>query len=170
MHGLRIARHQRMPPCKIFAFSDQAIGASWRQPLEAAHIARRQPDAILHLRLTMRIIATAATLAIEQPATDVGEHGLVGILVDQLVQAASAATIAQALPLGTGHLRHRLAAPEWSLRVSHTGNLPVRSGCICSQAFRHGTAREAHFGHFSQYFSVHPGTSRSEPWHWPRVS
>jgi hypothetical protein len=28
----------------------------------------------------------------------------------------------------------------------------MRSGCTCSQAFRHGTAPEAHFGHFLRYF------------------
>ena len=144
MHRLRIAGHQRMPPCKVFAFRHQAIGTSRRQPLEAAHIARCQPNAILHLGLAMRIVATAATLAIEQFTTDVGKHGRVGILVDQLVQAASAAAIAQALPFGTSHFRHRLAAPEGNLRIGHVGNLSMRSGCTCSQAasVRVGSCRQ----------------------------
>ncbi len=51
------------------AFRNQTIGASRRQPFEAAHIARCQPNAVPHLGLTMRIVATAATLAIEQFAT-----------------------------------------------------------------------------------------------------
>src|SRR5215510_8677500 len=142
-----------MPPRKIFAFSNQAIGASRRQPLEAAHITRRQPNAVLHLGLTMPIITTTTTLTIEQFAADVGEYGLVGVLVDQFVQTASTAPIAQAFPLGARHLRHCLAAPEWNLRVKHGGNLSMRSGCTCSQAFRHGSGPEAHFGHFSRYFS-----------------
>src|SRR5512144_1658865 len=117
----------------------------------------------------MRIVTTAATRAIEQFATDVSKHGRVGILVDQLVQAASAAAIAQALPFDARHLRHCLAAPKGGLRIRHKGNLSTRSGCTCSQASRHGIVPEAHFGHFSRYFFVHLGSSRAEPWHWPRV-
>jgi len=119
VHGLGIARDKRVPPGEILALRHQPIAAGRRQPFEPPHVARGEPHAILHLRLAMGIVAAAAFLAIEQLAADAGEDRCVGVFVDQLVQAAAAAAVAQALPLGARHLGHRLAAPERGLRLGH---------------------------------------------------
>ncbi len=70
----------------------------------------------------MRIVAAFAALAVEQLAADIGVHRRVGVLIDQLVETATAAAVTQTLPFGARHFRHRLAAPEGELWVGHRGN------------------------------------------------
>ena len=113
VHGLRIAGNQRMPPVQIAPFGEQTIGTGGRQPNNAPDIARGEPDAVLHLRGTIGIVATAAACPIEQSAANIREIGparIVGIL--ELDQAAAAAAVAQALLLGIAHLGERLRFPE----------------------------------------------------------
>ena len=72
----------------------------------------RERDAVLHLGGAIGIVGAAAGLPVQQLAADVGVIGAVATLLLELVQAAAAAAIAQALPLRGGHVLHGLAAPE----------------------------------------------------------
>src|SRR5262249_10479543 len=120
VHRFRIAGNQRMPPVKIAPFGEQAIRAGRRQPDNAPDIARGEPDAVLHLRGTIGIIATAAACPIEQPAANTREIGpawIVGIL--ELDQAAAAAAVAEALPFRIRHFRQRFTSPKRQLLGSH---------------------------------------------------
>lgn len=70
------------------------------------------------VRLFLKAVAVVGALAglgIEQVAGHVGEHQLLGVLVDQLVQAALAAAVAQGLPLRHGHLLQALRLPKWGV-------------------------------------------------------
>ena len=109
--------------------------------MSRAHVARGEPHAVLHARLAVGIVGAAAGLSVQQPAAHVGEHGLVGVLVDQLVQAAAAAAVAQALPFRLRHLAHALGAPERGRFVGHRGFLC--GPCSPWRRFRHGRARFA---------------------------
>jgi hypothetical protein len=60
-----------------------------------------------------------AALGIEQLAGDVGEEQFLGIGIDQLVETAFAAAVAQALPLGLAHLAHLLGLPERLIAIRH---------------------------------------------------
>ena len=132
-----------MPPGETLALRHQAVGAGRRQPFEPPHIARGEPHAILHLGLAVGIVAAAAACAIEQLAADVGIHRRVGVLVDQLVQAAAAAAVAQAFPFGARHFRHRLAAPKRGLRVGHGEESFGRRCSACALRCRPGRAQRA---------------------------
>src|SRR5581483_3259163 len=101
-----------MPPIEIAALGEELVGACRRQPDDTADIARGEPHAILHPALPMAVVAAAASLRVEQPAGHVGEERAPGPLFLELVEAAAAAAVAQALPFGAGHLRERLAFPE----------------------------------------------------------
>src|SRR4029079_19545745 len=121
VHGVRIARHQRMPPVEVAPLRQEPVGAGRRQPGNLPDIARRELDAVRDLLTPARIIAAAAGLRVEQPAADVGEHGVAGVDVLELVEAAAPAAVAQALPLGARHLRELLAPPERRLVIHARG-------------------------------------------------
>src|ERR1700722_17395640 len=121
VHGLGIARHQRVPPIEILALFDKPIGAARRQPAELRDILRREPLAVVDQGLPVRIVAAAAGLAVEQAAADIRVVVLAGLLVLELVEAAAPAAVAQALPLDAGHFRQRLGLPE-GLRHSVPAN------------------------------------------------
>src|SRR5215510_3782932 len=115
MHGVGIARDQRMPPIEIAAFGDETIATARRQPAEGSHIFGSEANAIGNLGGTVLVILAGTGARIEQAAGDVGEVDLAGILVFELFQAAARATVAQALPFGVGHFLQRLGFPEESL-------------------------------------------------------
>ena len=58
------------------------------------------------------IVPAPAGVLIEQPAGDVGPGNLAGVAVFELVQAATAAPVAQGLPFARRHLVKRLFQPE----------------------------------------------------------
>lgn len=89
-----------MPPGKIAALSDQAIGAAGRQPWEFADLGWGQFDAVAHFAAPVRIISAAAGSLIEEFTRDVGEMNFTRVFILQLDKAAAAAAIAQAFPLG----------------------------------------------------------------------
>ena len=95
-----------------------------------ATVGRRQLDAVRHPARAVRVVAALAGAEVEQPAGDVGERQLVGVVVAQLVQAAAAAAVAERFPLGAGHLLERLGLPEWRWRIHGGGRLP---GCPLSR-------------------------------------
>ena len=115
MHGVRVARHQRMPPVEVAPLRDEAIAAARRQPGQGADVLRRQPHAVRNLVRAVRIVLARAQPGIEQPAGDVGEIDLAGVLILELFQAAPRAAVAQRLPFGAGHLLQRLGFPEQSV-------------------------------------------------------
>ena len=100
VHACGRSRDQRMPPGKIAALGDQAIGAARRQPGEFADLGWGQFDAVAHFAAPVRIIGAAAGSLVEEFAGDVGEMNFTGVLILQLDKAAAAAAIAQAFPFG----------------------------------------------------------------------
>src|SRR5665647_804055 len=68
--------------------------------------------------------------------TDVGIDGGAGVDVGQLVEAAAAAAVAQALPLLLGHVRHGLGAPERGFFVGHFQRNPLERPCSPSDPAR----------------------------------
>ncbi len=125
-----------MPPGQVLALADQAVGAGIRQPVDLADIARRQPHAVRHQFLAMRIILAPAIAQIELPAGRVGEEELAGIIVDQLVETAFAAAVAQAFPLRPGHLAELGRLPK----RQGIGHLPFSAGYLPGPATGAGHA------------------------------
>jgi hypothetical protein len=112
LHALRPTRDQRMPPGEAAPLGEPPIGASHWQPWEFAHRFRRKFDAIPYVLLPVLIVATAAGMAIEQAAADVGVVNVAAILVLELDEATAPAAVAEAFPFGFAHLLERLGPPE----------------------------------------------------------
>lgn len=93
------ATQQRMPREQRFAFTDQAIGAGRRQPIEGREVLARQFDAVLFQLEAPLIVTALAGFDVELVAGYVGKINLVGIFVDQLIQTALPAPVAQRFPL-----------------------------------------------------------------------
>ena len=92
-----------MPPIKVAPRFDQSIGTGRREPVEAADILRCQPFAIVNQRIAVRVIAATTSLAVQQPAADIGVLKRTSIFVLELVGATAPAAVAQALPFGFAH-------------------------------------------------------------------
>src|SRR3954452_21209051 len=103
-----------MPPIKVAPFRDELVAAARREPVQGADIGRGQADAVRNLVGTIRIVLAAAGHPIEQLAADMGEINVTRSIFLELVQAAAAAAVAQALPFGPRHLFQRLGFPEES--------------------------------------------------------
>ena len=117
----------------------QPVAAGRRQPGDAVDVARGERDAVLHLRGAVVVVVAAAGVVVEQPAADVGVEGAVGALLLQLVQAAAAAAVAQALPFGLRHVAHRLARQNGRsrrFRSQVSGRACGRACSSLSAAFR----------------------------------
>ena len=112
MHRLRIAGDERMPPVQVLALGDQAVAAGRRQPADLRDRLRGEPDAIVDPFGAMPVIPAAARPGVEQAAADIGEIDVFGLLLLELDQAAAAAAVAQAFPLGLVHLFQAFCAPE----------------------------------------------------------
>ena len=112
VHGAAAAGDKRMPLRQALPFCQQAVGAARRQPVELGNLVEGDLQAVWLFLEAVAVVGALAGLGIEQVAGHVGEHQLLGVLVDQLVQAALAAAIAQGLPLGHGHLLQALHLPE----------------------------------------------------------
>src|SRR5262249_56735274 len=126
-----------MPPGEILALRNEAVGAGRRQPCQPPHIARGEPHAVFHPGVTVGVVAATAFVAVEQLAADVSEQGLVGVLLDQLVQATAATAVAQALPFGACTFGHCIAPPERGMRIGHTSNYSVGAALSLMYIFRH---------------------------------
>ena len=112
VHGTAAAGDQRMPLGQALPLGQQPIGAAGGQPVVLGYLVDGDLQAVRLLLEAVAVIGALAGLGVEQIAGDVGEHQLLGILVDQLVQAALAAAIAQGLPLRHGHLLQALRLPK----------------------------------------------------------
>jgi len=115
VHGLRITRHERVPPIEVLALGEQHVGARRRQPGDRFQAFGRELDAIIDLFQAVRVVTAAAAVAVEQAAADIGVVGPVGPLLFQLVEAATAAAVTKALPFRIGHLCQGFALPEWDV-------------------------------------------------------
>src|ERR1700730_13186988 len=104
-----------MPPIEITAFCNQAITATWRQPIQRAHIGSRQSDAVGNLFGTVLIILAGAKACIEKFAGNVSEIDFAGVFVLELFEATAGTAIAQAFPFRLRHIFQRLGFPEESL-------------------------------------------------------
>ena len=123
VNGIGIARHQRVPPCQRFALAEAAIRAGGRQPIDLADHRRGQGDAVGHAAAAFDIVGTLAGMRVQQTAGDVGKTQQFGVFVPQLVQAATAAPVAQRFPLFVGHLLQGFGFPEGRGRGHRGGNL-----------------------------------------------
>lgn len=112
VHGAAAAGDQRMPGRQGIALGQQAIGAARRQPVVFGYLVDRDLQAVRLFFKAVAVVGALAGLGIEQVAGHVGEHQLLGILVNELVQAALAAAIAQGLPLTHGHLLQAFYLPK----------------------------------------------------------
>ena len=112
VHGAAVAGDERMPLGQALPFRQQAVGAGRRQPVELGDLVVGDLQAVRLLLEAVDVVGALAGLGIEQVAGHVGEHQLLGVLIDQLVQAALAAAIAQGLPLGHGHLLQAFYLPK----------------------------------------------------------
>src|SRR5271169_518231 len=116
MHGLGVSGDERMPPIEVPALGNEHIGAGRRQPIDGFEALRRQSHAVMHLFEPIPIVAAAAGLAVEEPAADIGVIGVgVVALLLELIEAASAAAVAEAFPFRISHFFQRLAPPEWDI-------------------------------------------------------
>src|SRR5689334_14845003 len=73
VHGLGIARDQRMPPIQVATLRHQPVAAGLRQPVEAADVAGGELHAIRHDFLAVLVILAAAVAEVELLAGDIGE-------------------------------------------------------------------------------------------------
>lgn len=112
VHGAATAGDKGMPSRQGLPLRQQAIGAGGGQPVELGNLVVGDLQAVRLFFKAVAVVGALAGLGIEQVAGDVGEHQLLGVLVDQLVQAALAAAVAQGLPLGHGHLLQALHLPK----------------------------------------------------------
>ena len=114
-----------MPPCKVLAVRDQAIGAGLGQPVHLVDGLGRKYQAIRHQALALLIVRASASPEIQQAAGHIGVAHLAGILVLQLVQAALAAAVAQQFPFRRGHVLGRLVFQNGSPVL-----MTLRSGAL----------------------------------------
>lgn len=112
VHGAAAAGDKGMPLRQALPLRQQAVGAGRGQPVELGNLVEGYLQAVRLFFEAVAVIGTLAGLGIEQIAGHVGEHQLLGVLVNELVQAALAAAIAQGLPLGRGHLLQTLHLPK----------------------------------------------------------
>ncbi len=98
----REPRNRVVPGIKVLAFVDEAIGAGGRQPFDLAHPLGGQLDAIRHLGLAAGVVGTTAGVCLEQPADDIGEMNLAGVLVLQFDEGSSGRSRRTGLPIPPG--------------------------------------------------------------------
>ena len=67
----------------------------------------------------MRVVATAAALAVQKSAADVGKIDSATLLVLKLGKTTPSAAVTEALPLPVRHLGEALASPKWTFVGSH---------------------------------------------------
>ena len=112
VHGAAAAGDKGMPLWQALPLRQQAIGAGGGQPVELGNLVVGDLQAVRLFFKAVAVVGALAGLGIEQVAGHVGEHQLLGVLVDQLVQTALAAAVAQGLPLGHGHLLQAFHLPK----------------------------------------------------------
>lgn len=112
VHGAAAAGDKGMPLWQTLPLRQQAIGAGGGQPVELGNLVVSDLQAVRLFFEAVAVVGALASLGIEQIAGHVGEHQLLGVLVDQLVQAALAAAVAQGLPLRHGHLLQVFYLPK----------------------------------------------------------
>src|SRR6266567_9285053 len=118
MHRLRIAGDERMPPVQVLALGDQAVAAGRRQPADLRDRLRGEPDAIVDPFGAMPVVPAVARPGVEQAAAYVGEIDVFGLLLLELDEAAAAAAVAEAFPLGLIQVLQALCPPKWNF-VDH---------------------------------------------------
>lgn len=112
VHGAAAAGDKGMPSRQGLPFRQQAVGTGRGQPVELGNLVVGDLQAVRLFFKAVAVVGALAGLGIEQVASHVGEHQLLGVLVDQLVQAALAAAVAQGLPLRHGHLLQAFYLPK----------------------------------------------------------
>ena len=101
-----------MPVGETATFGEAPVGACRRHPAEVIEIVARQDDTVGHVVDALVVVPAATALDVEQPAGDVGVVNTARILVFELVQAASAAAVAERLPFGVAHFSERFGFPK----------------------------------------------------------
>ena len=106
-----------MPIGERLVESPEPVRARFRKPLQCAELLRIKGYAIVDNAFAMLVIVAPAGSAVEQFAGDVGREQLPRFFVLELMKAASAAAVAQGLPLAAIQLLEGLF-PEW-LTIIH---------------------------------------------------
>lgn len=114
MHGGATAGDQRMPLWQALPLGQQPVGTGRGQPVILGNLVMGDLQTVRLFFKAVAVIGALAGLGVEQIAGDVGEHQLVGVLVNELVQAALAAAVAQGFPLHIRHLLQGLFLPKRS--------------------------------------------------------
>jgi len=105
VYGLGVAGDQGMPPIEVVSLGQQHIGTGRRKPFDLFEAFGRQLDAIINQFQPMLIIAAAASLAVQQSATNIGVKGLDGrFFFLELVEATAATAVAEAFSFQISHL------------------------------------------------------------------
>ena len=99
VNGLAIAGNQVMPIGQRFPVGPQTIGACFRKPVQAAQILAVELHTIRNTLQPVLVIEACTVPAVQQLARHVGGVQQACLLILELVDAATPATIAQGLPL-----------------------------------------------------------------------
>ena len=113
VNALPASRDQRVPRGERPAFGQPAVGAASRQKTLVHDVVGGDHDTLGNPDHTVAIVAASTRCAIEKAARHRGEPHSPAPGIPELVQTAATTTVAQRLPLLGGHLRQRLAGPEW---------------------------------------------------------
>lgn len=114
VHGGTAAGQQWMPLGQRLPLGQQAIGTAGWQPLVLIYLVHGDLQTVRLFLEAVVVVGALAAFGVEQVAGHVGEHQFISIGIDQLVEAALAAAVAQRLPLGHGHLLQGLFLPKRS--------------------------------------------------------
>src|SRR5689334_692129 len=124
MHGLAASGDQIMPFRQGLSSGAQPIGAGLGKPVERPKVAAIELHAIGDALHPVLIVEAAAVPAIEQLAGDVRRIEEAGLLILELVHAATAAAVAQRLPLAAVE-RGQGLFPEWRPAVHDKSSLAL---------------------------------------------
>lgn len=113
MNGIHVSRYQRVPRRKVFTFRYQAVGTGVRKHFtEFMDIFRRQHQALCIERYPLIVGSAPAGRRVQEPAGNVCIDQLIDVFEQDFPQAAPAASVAQAFPLGALHFPQGDLFPE----------------------------------------------------------
>lgn len=115
--GFLPSRHQRMPPAKVTPLVEQAVGASFRKPVQTPDAGWRQLDAIWNMAMPVFIIGTPTGAEVQELASKARYGYLARIVILKLYETALSAAVAQSFPLIRRHFAQLLGFPK---RLSHS--------------------------------------------------
>lgn len=104
MNALRVAANKGMPFRQWLARRHKAITAGMGQPVEILNILRRDFGAERHVFEAVRIVAAPVGIKTQVTAGNIGQANLARVFILKPYLTAQAASVANGLPFGFGHL------------------------------------------------------------------